>query len=88
MTKNQSAELNDSSTEQDNVVTDSDFQINASRSMKLFQEDTDHPLTFSEELSQSTKQNNFFSNSNLATIKEVSLDSEDVLNHERAATCS
>ncbi|NWR57680.1 M3K19 kinase, partial [Bucorvus abyssinicus] len=88
-TKNRSTELNDSNTEQDNGVTaDSDFQINISRSVTLFHEDTDHPLTFLEELSQSTKQNIFFSNSNLSTIKEVSLDSEDISNHERAATCS
>ncbi|KAM6079641.1 mitogen-activated protein kinase kinase kinase 19 isoform 2-T3 [Theristicus caerulescens] len=91
--KDRSTELGDSNTEQDNVITsDSDCQINTSRSMPLFHEDTDHQLTFLEELSQSTKQNIFFANSNLSTIKEVSLeqslDSQDISNHQRAATCS
>ncbi|NXF43907.1 M3K19 kinase, partial [Oceanites oceanicus] len=92
--KDRSTELSDSNTEQDNVITsDSDCQINTSRSMTLFHEDTDHQLTFLEELSQSTKQNKFFSNSNLSTIKEVSLeqslDCQDISNHQRAATfCS
>ncbi|KAM6131856.1 mitogen-activated protein kinase kinase kinase 19 [Phoenicopterus ruber ruber] len=94
ITKVGSTKSSDSNTEQDNVIaSDSDFQINTSRSMtSLFHEDTDHQLTFLEELSQSTKQNNFFSNSNLSTIKEVSLeqslDSQDISSHERAATCS
>ncbi|XP_010286652.1 PREDICTED: mitogen-activated protein kinase kinase kinase 19 [Phaethon lepturus] len=91
--KDRSTELSDSNTEQDNIVTsDSDCQINTSRSMMLFHEDTDHQLMFLEELSQSTKQNKFFSNSNLSTIKEVSLeqslDNQGVSNHESAATCS
>ncbi|NXE74525.1 M3K19 kinase, partial [Cochlearius cochlearius] len=91
--KGRSTQLSESNTEQGNVVSsDSDCQINASRSMTLFHEDTDRQLTFLEELSQSTKQNNFFSNSNLSTIKEVSLerslDSQDISNHQRAATCS
>ncbi|NXN36255.1 M3K19 kinase, partial [Rhinoptilus africanus] len=88
-----STKWSDSNTEQDNVVTsDSDFRINNSMSMALFHEDTDHQLTFLEELSQSTKQNKFFSNSNLSTIKEASLeqslDSKDISNHQRAATSS
>ncbi|NXG86869.1 M3K19 kinase, partial [Stercorarius parasiticus] len=92
-TKDGSTKLSDSNTEQDNVITsDSDFQINTSMSMTLFHEDTDHQLTFLEELSQSTKQNKFFSNSNLSTIKEASLeqslDSQDISNHQRAATIS
>ncbi|XP_075008835.1 mitogen-activated protein kinase kinase kinase 19 [Calonectris borealis] len=91
--KDRSTELSDSNTEQDNVITsDSDCQINTSRSMTLFHEDTDHQLMFLEELSQSTKQNKIFSNSNLSTIKEdsleQSLDSQDISNHQRAATCS
>ncbi|XP_072731147.1 mitogen-activated protein kinase kinase kinase 19 isoform X1 [Ciconia boyciana] len=91
--KDRNTKLCDSHTEQDNVITsDSDCQINTSRSMALFHEDTDHQLTFLEELSQPTKQNNFFSNSNLSTIKEISLDqsldSQDISNHQRAATCS
>ncbi|XP_075613335.1 mitogen-activated protein kinase kinase kinase 19 [Balearica regulorum gibbericeps] len=91
--KDRSTKLSDSNTEQDNVITsDSDCQIKTSRSMTLFREDTDHQLMFLEELSQSTKQDKFFSNSNLATIKEVSLerslDSQDISNHQRAATCS
>ncbi|NWQ98806.1 M3K19 kinase, partial [Burhinus bistriatus] len=93
ITKDGSTELSDSNTEQDNVITsDSDFQINTSRSMTLFHEDTDHQLMFLEDPSQSTKQNNFFSNSNLSTIKEVSLEqsleSQDISSHRRAATCS
>ncbi|NXK10250.1 M3K19 kinase, partial [Herpetotheres cachinnans] len=92
-TKDGSTKLSDSNTEQDNVITsDSDFQINTSRSMILFHEGTDHRLTFLEELSRSTKQNKIFSNSNLSTIKEVSLeqslDSQDISNHHRTATCS
>ncbi|NXX22443.1 M3K19 kinase, partial [Podargus strigoides] len=91
--KDRSTELRDNNTEQDNVVTsDSDFQINTSRSMTLSHEDTDHQLTVLEELSQSTKQNNFFSKSNLPTIKEVSLeqslDRQNISNHQGAATCS
>ncbi|XP_075567544.1 mitogen-activated protein kinase kinase kinase 19 [Pelecanus crispus] len=91
--KDRSTKLSDSNTEQGNVVTsDSGCQINTSRSTTLFHEDTDHQLTFLKELSKSTKQNNFFSNSNLSTIKEVSLeqssDSQDISNHQRAATCS
>ncbi|NWU49473.1 M3K19 kinase, partial [Dromas ardeola] len=91
--KDRSTKLSDSNTEQDNVITsDSDFQINTSMSMTLFHEDTDHQLTFLEELSQSTKQNNIFSNSNLSAIKEASLeqslDSKDIYNHQRAATSS
>ncbi|XP_009583046.1 PREDICTED: mitogen-activated protein kinase kinase kinase 19 [Fulmarus glacialis] len=91
--KDRSTELSDGNTEQDNVITsDSDCQINTSRSMTLFHEDTDHQLMFLEELSQSTKQNKIFSNSNLSTIKEVSLeqslDNQDISNHQRAATCS
>ncbi|XP_074001719.1 mitogen-activated protein kinase kinase kinase 19 [Numenius arquata] len=93
ITKDGSTKLSDSNTEQDNVITsDSDFQINASRSMTLFHEGTDHQLTFLEELSQSAKPNKNFSNSNLPTIKEASLehslDSQDISNHQRGATCS
>ncbi|NXY68557.1 M3K19 kinase, partial [Glareola pratincola] len=92
-TKDRSIKSSDSNTEQDNVLTsDSDFQINNSMSMTLFHEDADHQLTFLEELSQSTKQNKFFSNSNLSTIKEASLeqslDGQDISNHQRAATSS
>ncbi|XP_063197506.1 mitogen-activated protein kinase kinase kinase 19 [Chroicocephalus ridibundus] len=92
-TKDGSTKLSDSNAEQDNVITsDSDFQINTSMSMTLFHEDTDHQLTFLEELSQSTKQNKIFSNSNLSTVKEASLeqslDSQDISNHQRAATSS
>ncbi|NXJ97184.1 M3K19 kinase, partial [Corythaixoides concolor] len=91
--KHRSTELSDSNTTQDDVVTaDSDCQIKTSRSVTLFHEDTDHQLTFSEELSQSTKQDKFFSNSNLPTIKEVSLelcsDSQDISNHQKTAACS
>ncbi|XP_064309369.1 mitogen-activated protein kinase kinase kinase 19 [Phalacrocorax carbo] len=91
--EDRSTELSDSNTEQGNGVTsDSDCQTSTSRSMTLFHEDTDQQLTFLEELSQSTKQNKFFSNSNLSTIKEVSLeqssDSQDISKHQRADTCS
>ncbi|XP_010180934.1 PREDICTED: mitogen-activated protein kinase kinase kinase 19 [Mesitornis unicolor] len=93
ITKDRSTELSDSNTEQDNVTTsDSDCQINTSGNITLVDEDADHQLVFLEKLSQSTKQNNFFSNSNLSTIKEVSLEqtlnSQDVSSHQRAATCS
>ncbi|NWV98307.1 M3K19 kinase, partial [Machaerirhynchus nigripectus] len=93
ITRDRRTKLSDSNTEQDNVTTsDLDFQTNTSSSTTLFPRDTDHQLTFLEELSQSTKQNEFFSNSNLSTIKEVSLeqslDSQDKSNHQRAAACS
>ncbi|KAM9235812.1 mitogen-activated protein kinase kinase kinase 19 [Leptosomus discolor] len=93
ITKDRSTKLSDSNTEQDKVIaSDSDLQITTSRSVTLFHEDTEHQLTFSEKLSQSTKQNKFFPNSNLSTIKEVSLeqslDSQDISNHQKAATCS
>ncbi|NXW49661.1 M3K19 kinase, partial [Nyctiprogne leucopyga] len=93
ITKDKNPKLSESNKEQDDVITsDSDFQINTSRSMTLFHEDTDHQLTFLEKLSQSTEQNNIFSNSNLSTIKEVSLeqslDSQNISDHQRAATCS
>ncbi|NXI56036.1 M3K19 kinase, partial [Chloroceryle aenea] len=84
--------LSDSNTEQDNIITsDSDVQINTSRGM-MFHEDTDHQLTFLQDLSQLTKQNNCFSNPDLLTIKEVSLeqslDSQNTINRQRAAICS
>ncbi|NXW54288.1 M3K19 kinase, partial [Eurystomus gularis] len=93
ITKDGSTELIDSNTEQDTVITsDSDFQINTSRSMTLFHEDTDHQPKFLEDLSQLTKQTKTFLNSDLLTIKEVSLeqslDSQDIPNHQRAGTCS
>ncbi|NWI84761.1 M3K19 kinase, partial [Pitta sordida] len=85
VTKEGSTKLSDSNTDQDNVVTSgSDFQTNTSKSATLSHGDTD--LMFVEELSQSTKQ------SNLSIIKEVSLElsleSQDISNHQRAALCS
>ncbi|NXA26889.1 M3K19 kinase, partial [Ibidorhyncha struthersii] len=93
ITKDGSTEPSDSNKEQDNLIaSDSDFQRNASRSMTLFHEDTDHQLTFLEKLSQSTKQNTIFLNSNLSTIKEISLeqslDGQHISSPQRAATCS
>ncbi|NXP83388.1 M3K19 kinase, partial [Ramphastos sulfuratus] len=92
-TKDGRTKLSDSNTEQDNeIISDSDFQRNTSRSMTLFHEDTVHQLIFLEELSQSSKQNKSFSNSNLSTIKEVSLeqslDDWDISNHQKATNCS
>ncbi|NWS13991.1 M3K19 kinase, partial [Pachyramphus minor] len=91
--RDRSTKLSDSNTEQDNVVTsDAEFQTNTSNSMAFSHGGTDHQLVFLEELSQSTKQNEGFSNSNLSTIKEVTLeqtlDSQDVSSHQRAAPCS
>ncbi|NWV14885.1 M3K19 kinase, partial [Ptilonorhynchus violaceus] len=91
-TKNRRTKRSESNTEQENVTTsDLDFQTKTVSSTTLFHRDTDHQLTFLEELSQSTK-HNIFSNSNLSTIKEVSLeqssDSWDMSNHQRAASCS
>ncbi|NXS17962.1 M3K19 kinase, partial [Mystacornis crossleyi] len=93
ITKDRKTQLSDSNTEQDSVTTsDSDFQTNTSSSTTLFHRDRDHQLSFLEELSQSTQQNEIFSNSNLSTIKEVSLeqslDSQDKSSHGRAAACS
>ncbi|NWY52611.1 M3K19 kinase, partial [Chionis minor] len=92
ITKDPRTELSENNTEQNNVITSvSDFQINASGSMTLFHEDTNH-LMFLEDLSQSTKQNKLFSNANLPAIKEVSLeqslDSQDISSQQGAATCS
>lgn len=91
--KDRSTKLSDSNTEQGNVITsDSDVQINTSRSMILLHEAADHQLIFLEDLSQSTNQNNFFSNSSLSTIKEVSLeqpvDRQDISSHQRPAAYS
>ncbi|NWS08155.1 M3K19 kinase, partial [Motacilla alba] len=93
ITKDRRTKLSDSNTEQDNATTsDLDFQTHTLSSTTLFHGDTDHQLTFLEELSQSTKQNEMFTNSNLSTIKEVSLeqslDSQDKSSHQRAAACS
>ncbi|XP_030808135.1 mitogen-activated protein kinase kinase kinase 19 [Camarhynchus parvulus] len=93
ITKDRRTKLSDSNTEQDNATTsDLDFQTHTLSSTTLFHGDMDHQLTFLEELSQSTKQNEVFTNSNLSTIKEVSLeqllDSQDKSSHERAAACS
>ncbi|NXR19685.1 M3K19 kinase, partial [Cinclus mexicanus] len=93
MTKDRRTKLNNSNTEQDNGTTsDLDFQTPTSSSTTLFHGDIDHQLTFLEELSQSAKQNAMFTNSNLSTIEEVSLeqslDSQDNSSHQRAAACS
>ncbi|XP_016155187.1 PREDICTED: mitogen-activated protein kinase kinase kinase 19 isoform X1 [Ficedula albicollis] len=92
MTKDRRTKLSDGNTEQGNGTSDLDFQTHTSSSTTLFHGDTDHQLTFLEELSQSTKQNEKFANTNLSTIKEVSLeqslDSQDNSSHQRAAACS
>ncbi|NXF93904.1 M3K19 kinase, partial [Eubucco bourcierii] len=93
ITKDGRTKLSDSNTEQDNeIISASDFQRNTSRSITLFHEDTVRQCIFLEELSQSSKQNKSFSNSNLSTIKEVSLeqslDDWDIYNHQRATNCS
>ncbi|NXL70754.1 M3K19 kinase, partial [Leptocoma aspasia] len=93
ITKDRRTKLSDSNTEQDNATTSElDFQTHSLSSTTLFHRDTDHQLTLLEELSQSTKQNEMFTNSNLSTIKEVSLeqlfDSQDKPSHQRAAACS
>ncbi|XP_051479131.1 mitogen-activated protein kinase kinase kinase 19 [Apus apus] len=93
ITKDRSIKLSDDNTEQDHVITsDSGFQINTSRSVTSFHEQTYHQLMFLEALSQSTEQNNFFFNFNLPAIKEFSLeqtlDSQDMASHQRAAACS
>ncbi|NXQ63897.1 M3K19 kinase, partial [Anthoscopus minutus] len=90
VTKDRRTKLND---KQGNVTTsDSDFQPHSSSDTTLFHGDPDHQLTFLEELSRSTKQNEMLINSNLSTIKEVSLeqsiDSQDISSHQRAAACS
>ncbi|XP_050832956.1 mitogen-activated protein kinase kinase kinase 19 [Serinus canaria] len=93
ITKDRRTKLRGRNTEQDNATaSDLDFQTHTSSSTTLFHGDTDHQLTFLEELSQSTKQNEMFTNSNLSTIKEVSLehllDSQDKSSHQRAAAYS
>ncbi|XP_015490341.1 mitogen-activated protein kinase kinase kinase 19 [Parus major] len=91
--KDRRTKLSDSNTEQGNVTTsDLDSQTHTSSNTALFHGDMDHQLTFLEELSGSTKQNEKFTNSNLSTIKEVSLeqllDSQDKSTHQRTAACS
>ncbi|NWI43396.1 M3K19 kinase, partial [Picathartes gymnocephalus] len=93
ITKDRRTKLSDSNTEEGNVTTsDLDFQTHTLNSTTLFHKDMDHQLTFLEELSQSTKQNEIFSNTNLSTIKEISLeqlsDSQDKSSHQRSAACS
>ncbi|NXO72399.1 M3K19 kinase, partial [Phainopepla nitens] len=93
ITKERKTKLSDSNTEEDNKTTcDLDFQTHTLSSTSLFHRDTDHQLAFLAELSQSAKQNEMFTSSNLSTIKEVSLDqsldSQDKCSHQRAAACS
>ncbi|NXO31242.1 M3K19 kinase, partial [Cisticola juncidis] len=93
MTKDRRTKLSDSNTEQGNVTTsDLVFQTYTSSSPALFHRDPDHQLTFLEKPSWSTKQKEMFTNSNLSTIKEISLeqllDSQDKSSHQRAAACS
>ncbi|NWT14685.1 M3K19 kinase, partial [Vireo altiloquus] len=93
ITNDRRTKLSNSNTEQNNVTTsDLDFQTNTSSTATLFHRDTDHQHTFLEELSQSTKQNEIFSNLALSTIEEVSLDqsldSQDKSSHQRAAASS
>ncbi|NXN83830.1 M3K19 kinase, partial [Bombycilla garrulus] len=93
ITKDRRTKLSDSNTEEDNATTcDLDFQTHTLSSTTLFRGDTDHQLTFLEELSPSTKHNEMFTSSNLSTIEEVSLeqllDSQDKSSHQRAAACS
>ncbi|XP_063257029.1 mitogen-activated protein kinase kinase kinase 19 isoform X2 [Prinia subflava] len=93
MTKDRRTKLSDSNTEQGNVTTsDLVFPTCTSSNTTLFHGDLDHQLIFSEEPSWSTKQNEMFTNSNLSTIKEISLeqslDSQDKPSHQRAAACS
>ncbi|NWH99366.1 M3K19 kinase, partial [Tichodroma muraria] len=93
ITKDRRAKLSDSSVEQDNATTsDLDFQTHTLSSTTLFHRDMDCQLMFLGELSQSTKQNEMFTISNLSPIKEVSLeqslDSQDKSSHRRAAACS
>ncbi|OWK60449.1 Mitogen-activated protein kinase kinase kinase 19 [Lonchura striata] len=92
ITKDRRTKLSDSNTEQDNTTaSDLDFQTHTLSSTTLFHGNTDQ-LTFLDKLSQATKQNEIFTNSNLSTIKEVSLeqllDSQDKSSHQRAAACS
>ncbi|NXR79522.1 M3K19 kinase, partial [Pycnonotus jocosus] len=93
ITKNRRAKLSDSNTEHGNVTSsDLDFQTHTSSSTTLFHGDLDDQLTFLEELSPSTKENEMLTNSDLSTIKEIyleqSLDSQDRSSHQRAAACS
>ncbi|XP_030133938.4 mitogen-activated protein kinase kinase kinase 19 isoform X1 [Taeniopygia guttata] len=92
ITKDRRTKLSDSNTEQDNTTaSDLDFQTHTLSSTTLFHGNTDQ-LTVLDKLSQATKQNEIFTNSNLSTIKEVSLeqllDSQDKSSHQRAAACS
>ncbi|XP_061861135.1 mitogen-activated protein kinase kinase kinase 19 [Colius striatus] len=93
ITKDGNTEMKDSNTEQDNMITsDTECQINTSRSQTLVHEDTDHHLRFLEELSQPAKQSDLFSDSVLSTVKEVSLERslvrQDTSSHQRDAACS
>ncbi|NXQ24861.1 M3K19 kinase, partial [Alaudala cheleensis] len=90
ITKDRRTKLSDSTTEQGNVTTpDLDFQTHTFSSTTLFHRDTDHQLTFLEKLPRSTKLKEIFPNSNLSTIKEVSLelDSQDLLQFSDCREC-
>ncbi|NWW37997.1 M3K19 kinase, partial [Panurus biarmicus] len=88
ITKDRRTKLSDSNTEQGKVTaSDLDFQAHTLSSSTLFHRDMDHQLTFLEKLSRSTKLNEMFTNSNLSTIKEVSLE-QSLDSHQRGAACS
>ncbi|TRZ22187.1 hypothetical protein HGM15179_004893 [Zosterops borbonicus] len=93
VTKVRRTKVSDNNTEQGNVTTsDLGFQAHTSSSTTLFHGDPDHQLTFLEELSESTKQNEMLTNSNLSTIKEISLEQsleiQDKSSHQGDAACS
>ncbi|XP_019378040.1 PREDICTED: mitogen-activated protein kinase kinase kinase 19 isoform X1 [Gavialis gangeticus] len=90
--KERSTELNDSNTEGDDtvIISGPNWHIKTSRSTVLCQEDEDQQHSFLEEFSQSTKLNEDFLNSDLSTIKEVSLEQSldigDITNNPIFAT--
>ncbi|XP_025053354.1 mitogen-activated protein kinase kinase kinase 19 isoform X5 [Alligator sinensis] len=90
--KEKSTELNDSNTEPDDtvIISGPNWHIKTSRSTVLCQEDEDQQHSFLEEFSQSNKLNEDFPNSDLSTIKEVSLEQSldigDITNNPIFAT--
>ncbi|XP_010212833.1 PREDICTED: mitogen-activated protein kinase kinase kinase 19 [Tinamus guttatus] len=91
--KDQNMELSASNMKHESVIISSpDCPIKTSESIAPSHEDKGLQPPILEELSQSSEQNKCFSNSNLPTIKEVSLeqslDIEDVSSSQIFATCS
>ncbi|NWJ02045.1 M3K19 kinase, partial [Crypturellus undulatus] len=90
--KDQNKELNASNMKHESIISSPDCPIKTSESIAPSHEDKGLQPPILEELSQSSEQSKCFSNSNLPTIKEVSLeqslDIQVVSNSQVFVTCS